>query len=349
MNELNNEIDGIVKIFNDNSSQIKTEEATKTALIMPFINALGYNVFNPIEVIPEFTADVGTKKNEKVDYAITKEQKIIILIECKSVDTDLGKQHASQLYRYFSVTESRFAILTNGLIYQFYSDIETPNKMDSKPFFTFSLLDFKRHDIVELQKFTKDAFALDKILTTASSLKYTNAVKSILEKELTEPSEEFVRFFAKKVFEGSLTKQVLDKFTNIVKQARKQFINEKIDDRFKSVISNEEQEPFLENNVVDDNGIDTTDEEIEGYNIIKAILRSTVDVKRVVMRDTKSYCGILLDDNNRKPLCRLHFNYSQKYIGIVSNKKEVRHEIENVDDIFNYTEQLINTALEYSK
>ncbi len=334
MNELNNKIDGIVKTFNDNSSQIKTEEATKNALIMPFIAALGYDVFNPVEVVPEFTADVGTKKNEKVDYAIKKEEKIIILIECKSVNTDLGKQHASQLYRYFSVTESRFAILTNGLIYQFYSDIETPNKMDSKPFFTFSLLDFKKHDIVELQKFTKDAFALDKILTTASSLKYTNAVKSILEKELTEPSEEFVRFFAKKVFEGSLTKQVLDKFTNIVKQARKQFINEKIDDRFKSVISNEEQEPLLENNVVVDNGIDTTDEEIEGYNIIKAILRSTVDVKRVVMRDSKSYCGILLDDNNRKPLCRLHFNYSQKYIGIISNKQQVKHIINDVNDIF---------------
>lgn len=349
MSELNNKIDAIVKTFNNTSSRIKTEEATKNALIMPFIAALGYNVFNPIEVIPEFTADVGTKKNEKVDYAITKEQKIIILIECKSVDTNLSKQHASQLYRYFSVTESRFAILTNGLIYQFYSDIETPNKMDSKPFFTFSMLDFKRHDIVELQKFTKDAFSLDKILTTASSLKYTNAVKSILEKELTEPSEEFVRFFAKKVFEGSLTKQVLDKFTNIVKQARKQFINEKIDDRFKSVINNEDQESFLENNVVDDNGIDTTDEEIEGYNIIKAILRSTVDVKRIVMRDTKSYCGILLDDNNRKPLCRLHFNRSKKYIGIISNKKEEKHEIENVDDIFNYTKQLINTALEYKK
>lgn len=325
MSELNNKIDGIVKTFNNSSSQIKTEEATKNALIMPFIAALGYDVFNPIEVVPEFTADVGTKKNEKVDYAIVKEEKIIILIECKSVDTDLGKQHASQLYRYFSVTESCFAILTNGLIYQFYSDIETPNKMDSKPFFTFSLLDFKKHDIVELQKFTKDAFALNKILTTASSLKYTNAVKSILEQELTEPSEEFVRFFASKVFEGRLTRQVLDKFTNIVKQARKQFINEKIDDRFKSVISNEEQESFLENNVVDDNGIDTTDEEIEGYNIIKAILRSTVDVKRVVMRDTKSYCGI------------------------ISNKQQVKHIINDVNDIFNYTEQLINTALEYKK
>lgn len=349
MSELNNKIDSIVKTFNNSSSQIKTEEATKNALIMPFIAALGYDVFNPIEVVPEFNADVGTKKNEKVDYAITKEEKIIILIECKSVDTNLDEQHASQLYRYFSVTESRFAILTNGLIYQFYSDIETPNKMDSKPFFTFSLLSFKKHDIVELQKFTKDAFALSKILTTASSLKYTNAVKSILEKELVDPSEEFVRFFAKKVFEGSLTKQVLDKFTNIVKQARKQFINEKIDDRFKSVISNEEQESLLENNVDDDNGIETTDEEIEGYNIIKAILRNTVDAKRVVMRDTKSYCGILLDDNNRKPLCRLHFNYSKIYIGIISNKKEVRHEIENVDDIFDYTEQLINTALEYKK
>ena len=334
---------------------IQTEEATKNAFIMPFISALGYDVFNPTEVIPEFTSDIGTKKGEKVDYAIKKDDDIIILIECKWSGADLHQDQASQLYRYFSTTEARFAILTNGITYEFYSDIDEPNKMDSRPFFTFNILGFQDHQINELKKFTKSAFSLDDILTTASTLKYTGAIKKILEEELSNPSEPFVRFFASKIFDGRLTKPVIEQFTRIVKEARKQFINEKINERLESALSandspKEEVSPEeIDESSEDSNGIITTEEEIESYNIIKAILRETTDVKRVAMRDTKSYCGILLDDNNRKPICRFHFNYSQKYLGILSQKKEERVSIECVDDIFKYAEQIKATVAEYEE
>ena len=334
---------------------IQTEEATKNAFIMPFISALGYDVFNPTEVIPEFTSDIGTKKGEKVDYAIKKDDDIIILIECKWSGADLHQDQASQLYRYFSTTEARFAILTNGITYEFYSDIDEPNKMDSRPFFTFNILGFQDHQINELKKFTKSAFSLDDILTTASTLKYTGAIKKILEEELSNPSEPFVRFFASKIFDGRLTKPVIEQFTRIVKEACKQFINEKINERLKSALSandssKEEVSPEeIDESSEDSNGIITTEEEIESYNIIKAILRETTDVKRVAMRDTKSYCGILLDDNNRKPICRFHFNYSQKYLGILSQKKEERVSIECVDDIFKYAEQIKATVAEYEE
>ena len=119
-------------------NHIQTEEATKNALVMPFISALGYNVFDPTEVTPELCADVGVKKGEKVDYAILREGKPIILFECKHHAADLGKVHASQLYRHFSVTEARFSVLTNGLVYGFYTDLEAPNKMDERPFFEFT-------------------------------------------------------------------------------------------------------------------------------------------------------------------------------------------------------------------
>jgi predicted type IV restriction endonuclease len=336
---------------------IQTEEATKNAFIMPFISALGYDVFNPTEVIPEFTADIGTKKGEKVDYAIKKDDEIIILIECKWSGADLHQDHASQLYRYFSATEARFAILTNGIDYEFYSDIDEPNKMDSKPFFTFNILEFQYHQISELKKFTKSAFSLEDILTTASTLKYTGAIKKILEAELAEPSEAFVRFFASQIFDGRLTKPVIEQFTDIVKEARKQFINEKINERLKSALSandtpkeanqKEQEEPPQEE--IDDDGIVTTEEEIEGYHVVKAILRETVDISRVVMRDTKSYCGILLDNNNRKPICRLRFNHSQKYLGVISQKNEEKVPIESVDDIYKYSEQLKASVLEYEQ
>ena len=121
---------------------VSTEEATKNAMIMPFIQLLGYDVFNPSEVTPELVADVGTKKGEKVDYAILRDGKPIMLFECKKAGGDLHINHASQLFRYFHVTEARFAVLTNGLTYRFFTDLEKPNKMDEKPFFEFNILDF---------------------------------------------------------------------------------------------------------------------------------------------------------------------------------------------------------------
>jgi hypothetical protein len=223
-------IDQIKEISNKIKQQksiINTEEATKNAFIMPFISALGYDVFNPFEVIPEFTDDIGTKKGEKVDYAIKKDDQVIMLFECKKSECDLDKEHKSQLYRYFSVTEARFAILTNGIEYQFFSDIDEQNKMDSKPFFEFNILEFDENEVEELKKFTKSTFSLEDILATASSLKYTNAIKKIFEQETEHPSEAFVKLFVSQIYDGRLTKLVIDKFSPIVKQAWKQFLTNK--------------------------------------------------------------------------------------------------------------------------
>nr|VFJ62260.1 MAG: hypothetical protein BECKFW1821C_GA0114237_100216 [Candidatus Kentron sp. FW] len=324
---------------------------------MPFLAVLGYDVFNPLEVIPEFTADIGIKKGEKVDYAIKKDGKVIMLVECKRAGDILDSEHALQLARYFSVTESRFGVLTNGMQYQFYADLEEPNRMDSRPFFEFNLMDFDEHHVKELKKFMKSAFSLEDILATANTLKYTRAIKRILEDELKEPSEDFVRFFVSHVYDGRATQAVIADFFGIVKEARKQFINEKINKRLKSALSAENEEsadanesPQKNEQVTDDDdGMETTVEEIEGYHIVKAILRQTVDVHRVVMRDTKSYCGVLLDDNNRKPICRLRFNSANKYLGLFSNKTEERVPIDNPDDIFKYADRIQAVIAEYDQ
>ena len=139
-----------VKQFSKRIDMLKgnlaTEEATKTALIMPFFNLLDYDVFNPIEFVPEFTADIGTKKGEKVDYAIMKDNNPVILIEAKGVNDDLTK-HDAQLFRYFTSTNAKFAILTNGIIYKFFTDLEEPNKMDEKPFLEVNLLDLNENKV----------------------------------------------------------------------------------------------------------------------------------------------------------------------------------------------------------
>ncbi|MER0203258.1 MAG: restriction endonuclease [Nitrosomonas sp.] len=333
------------------NAHIQTEEATKNAFVMPFISALGYDVFNPLEVVPEYTADIGQKKGEKVDYAIKKDDKIIILIECKWSGAALDVSHMSQLHRYFHVTEARFAILTNGINYQFYSDIDEPNKMDSKPFFEFNMLDFDDHQINELKKFAKSTFSLDDILNTASTLKYTRAIKKILEEELHAPSEPFVRLFASQSYDGRITQQVMEQFTVIVKNAINQFINERLNERLKSalVANNADAQPAQQQNTAsaETSDVVTTQEEIDAYNIVKAILREIIDVKRVHIRDAKSYCAILLDDNNRKPICRLHLDYKQKYLTLFENKNEMRVDIDSIDDIFKHADRLKAVIKEY--
>ena len=140
-------------------AHLKTEEATKNALVMPFIKALGYDVFNPQEVTPEFTADVGTKKGEKVDYAIRRDGEVIMLVEGKKAGTDLRDADMSQLYRYFSVTKARIAVLTNGVQYQFFTDLDEPNKMDSRPFLELDHVNLRDSALVEVRKLTKDSWA----------------------------------------------------------------------------------------------------------------------------------------------------------------------------------------------
>lgn len=340
---------------------IQTEEATKNAFIMPFIAALGYDVFNPLEVTPELNADIGLKKGEKVDYAILKDGKPIVLFECKHHAADLAKEHASQLYRYFSVTEARFAVLTNGVIYWFYTDLEAPNKMDSKPFFEFSMLDVRDQDLEELKKFTKSAFNLDAILTTASELKFTRAIKQVMIAEMQEPSEDFVRFFAGKVYTGKMTTAVREKFAQTTKRALRQFVTDQLNERLKAALGGGSpavvdtpppapEPPPVEAEADGKPAIVTTDEEREAFYIVRAILRESVDVKRVAMRDQQSYCGILLDDNNRRPICRLYFNGSKKYVGLFDTpeRKEERIALADLDALYGLATRIKATVSAYT-
>lgn len=336
---------------------IQTEEATKHALIMPFIAALGYNVFDPTEVTPELCADVGIKKGEKVDYAILRDGKPVILFECKHHSADLSKAHASQLYRYFGVTEARFGVLTNGILYWFYTDLEAPNKMDEKPFFEFNILDFKENAVEELKKFSKSSFDLEFILTTAAELKYTREIKRILIEQMQEPADEFIRFFASRVYGGKLTQSVREQFSQLTKQAFKQVVNEQINERLKSAlvtdantanaVSSDSATTAVGVTSEESSVSETTEEELDGYHIVRAILREVTLPKRIAMRDVQSYCGILLDDNNRKPICRLHFNTAQKYLSLFDTDKEERIPIEELDDLYKYAERLKATVTRY--
>lgn len=358
--EFNEKINALATKIKQQISAIETEEATKNAFVMPFIhNVLGYDVFDPSEVTPEFVCDVGTKKGEKIDYAIMKDNEVQILIECKKVGEPLNVNHASQLFRYFHVTNARISILTNGQIYKFFTDLDAPNKMDEKPFLEVDLLDIDDNILPELKKITKVSFDLESIINAAGELKYVSQIKKVIHAQFNNPEDDFVKFFASRVYDGMLTQKVRETFLNLTKKAASQYINDQVNERLKSAITgttvpaNIDQKP--ENKDSDEaeifreeKDIVTTQEEIEGYHIVKAIARAVIDAHRVAPRDTKSYFGVLIDDNNRKPLCRLHFNRAQKYIGLFDlEKNETRHPIKDVDDIYSYADILKATAALY--
>ena len=336
---------------------VPTEEATKNAFVMPFINLLGYNVFDPTEVVPEFTADVGTKQGEKVDYAIFKDNEVIMLIECKKYGTDLSDAHTTQLYRYFSVVHARIAVLTDGVVYRFYTDLEESNIMDTKPFLEFNMLDIQQQWVNELKRFTKSSFDLDATLTAASDLKYTKEIKQTMMEQLESPSEDFVRFFLSYVYSGVRTQTVVQQFTDIVRRALNQFLNEQINQRLQSAIERgeaseesvevEESDESIEEEV--ESRIETTDEELEGFYTVKSIVREVVGADRIGHRDTISYMSVVLDGSNRKPICRLHFNSDRKkYLGLFDgDRNHERIEIGSIDDIYEYAEQLKKTAQRY--
>lgn len=343
---------------------IQTEEATKNAFIMPFIQILGYDVFNPLEVVPEMDCDIAKKKGEKIDYAIMKDGAPIMLIECKHWKQDLNL-HDNQLKRYYVASKAKFGVLTNGIVYRFYADLIKENIMDDVPFLEINLEKIRETQIEEVKKFCKENFDLDNILSSANELKYMSEVKKVIRSEFAEPSPELVKLLTKRVYEGIVTQKVLDQFTDIVLRALKSHINDVMSEKLGIAIKATEAagapiqptptspEPKEEECLKEDDRqskINTTEEEMEGYYIVKSIVCEVIASERVTYRDSQSYFAIFADDNNRKPICRLHFNNSNnKRIGFVDeNRNELMEPIEKLDDIYKFKKQLTDAAKRFA-
>lgn len=342
-----------LKTFSQRANQlaegIQTEEATKMSMIVPFFQILGYDVFNPAEFCPEYTADVGIKKGEKVDYAILLDGIPQILIECKWCGQQLGK-HDSQLFRYFGTSSAKFAILTNGLEYRFYTDLDEANKMDLTPFLTIDIQSLKEPVIAELRKFCKDSFDKDNIFSTASELKYSNLIHMWLTEQAENVSDEFARVILGDIYDGLKTQKIIDKFKPIIKKSFNNYINDLVNKKISSALAPDESEQTEKEPepTPSKSKIVTTEEELQAFNIIRAILAEEVELSKVTYRDTESYFGILYDNNNRKPICRLNLDSRKKHIMIPDEKKNfTRYDIENIVSLYEYKAQIIAAAKIY--
>ena len=330
---------------------ISTEEATKTSLIMPFFSLLGYDIFNPLEFVPEFTADVGIKKGEKVDYAIILNGEPTILIEAKSVNEPLEK-HDSQLFRYFGTTKAKFAILTNGIDYKFYTDLEETNKMDTTPFLSINLTEIKDNDISELKKFEKSVFDIDNIINTASDLKYCGLIRQFLKGEFLQPTDDFIKFILSSgIYEGRIYANTIEKFRPIIKKSISGYINDVVNDKIKTALNSDDSDT-PEGEIIEEleetqesDGIVTTEEELQAFYIVKSILGGTVNLDRVSYKDTLSYFGINIDGKVTKWICRLYLKENVSYAIIPNGNENIKYGLEKVDDIYKLSDVLKKRAL----
>ncbi|MBS4464418.1 type I restriction endonuclease [Lactococcus petauri] len=325
---------------------ITNEEQTKNAFIMPFFQTLGYDVFNPLEFVPEFTADVGIKKGEKVDYAMVIDGEPQLLIECKSINEKLTN-HDSQLFRYFGTTTSKFGILTNGREYRFYTDLDEKNKMDKTPFLTIDVTKFKDNQFLEIAKFHKENFDISKITSSASELKYLNNLKEFLTNNIEEPSESFTTYLVSQIYDGRKTKNTIEEFTPIIKKGFNQFITERVNEKLSAALNTNvepktSQPEEIEVTNEQGDGIITTPEELEAFTVFKVTVNDLIDVNRLFYRDTKSYFGILIDDNSRKWIFRFYQKATKNLIEI---RDQGTYEIDNPLDIANYKDK-IKVAIE---
>lgn len=346
----------------DVKDTLETEEATKMSLVVPMLVALGYDVFNPDEVCPEYVADVGIKKGEKVDYAILENGSPKILIECKAVTEDLDK-HGSQLFRYFATSSAKFGLLTNGIVYRFYTDLYEVNKMDSRPFLEVNLLDLQDSSVTEMKKFCKSVFDETTIISRAEELMYSNYIKTEFLRNLEDPSDDFVRFVLNGIYDGSKTQKVVDKFKPLVKTTFKRLVDEMVARRLTNALESgmeskdEDPEVVTEDatatDETNDNGIVTTEQEMETFYIIRGMLAGVVPVSDITFRDAKSYFAVLYKDNNRYPICRINLDKKQWYLMIPdavqssSVKSFTRYDISNLDELYKFRDQLISTVKSY--
>lgn len=340
--------------------QLQTEEATKMSLVIPFFQCLGYDVFNPLEFVPEYIADVCTKKGEKVDYAIMIDGQPKIIVEAKMIGMPLDK-FGNQLTRYFSCTDSKFGILTDGVEYRFFTDIDEPNKMDRTPFFTFRITDLRQSDITEIEKFQKSTFNANEVFVAAEDLKYTSAIESFVKTQFATPNDDFVKYLISKVYNGKRVQSAIYKFKPIVKKSLNQLIEELVNERLTQALTREKpavetSTPPEQKNTPVDSRIETTQEEIDAYDIVKSMLKTILPADKISYNDTVYYFSINFGEKRTDWICRLVLKDKVKYIVIPSNDADARkhnigygkrYELENVNSLYNLADLIKESAKKF--
>ena len=300
---------------------IRGEEATKQSLILPFFTSLGYDIYDPTEVKPEYISDAATKKSgqfEKVDYAICLNNSVVILVEAKAVN-EKASNHDGQLRKYFSWTKTaKVGIVTNGTEYRFFTDLRDENLMDAEPFLSFNILNYTTKDIDNLKFFHRDNFDPTAITIHAEDIVYTESITKLVSDLLRNPSEEFISLLlrAAKPTDSKITSKLIEKFKPIVKKSIQNSLLDLMTRSLSQEIQAEPEvystetllDPQSESIDTSESKIITTPEELEAFTKIQSFCKSEIKYK-----DTASYFSIHLG-NSTWWFARLYFSSKKKSI-----------------------------------
>jgi predicted type IV restriction endonuclease len=365
--ELVEKLMGLKTKIEKTREHVKTEQAAKTAFVLPFLQILGYDIFNPSEVIPEHTADWAEKKGEKVDYAIKIDGKIEMLIECKALDDKLDVSKASQLGRYFSsITDADIGVLTNGITYKFYTDLDKKNVMDKKPFLTFDFDNPNEELIPRLDMFTKEKISGTEGREEIEKLRNYSAALQVIKNEYKNPSEGWARFVIGEVgyikrasrdtveeFQGHL-KKIVDHQNRAYLKARFDKLQgqDKAMDESPALDDSKSDTPAIPS-IASDMGFNNTFgmlEEIQGLAVVKSILYGVsddYDSSKISLMDWKGFCNVIYDKKRNDVVVRMYFNRADKgklYIEIPGNDDLGKKQISNVQEMNDHREQIIESA-----
>lgn len=315
-----------------------TEEATKNALIMPFFAMLGYDVFDTDEFMPEFVCDVGTKKGEKVDYALLKDGEPIILIEAKRAGMKLQKQQQGQLYRYFTVNHCRLAILTNGVTYQVFSDINTPNIMDDDPFLSFNLLeDDPAIYMSAVKQFSKEKLDVKNILSKAVFQKYEKVVIKTLKQDLLSPSDEIVKYFLSRpeIKTGNrITSQMIEKHREITQKAMQKVFGAVIKDEPTS--QNSKSKPTENSEVIAETPPKQEEQSPQQDLTSVELVKITLKEYRLQEEDTPGFFRLHIYNSNNQKLGIVKILKPDMNIQFKIPGNPTMYDINSIDEIKNY-------------
>ncbi len=296
-----------------------TEETTKQALILPFLDILGFNAYDPQKVKAEYGADFpGVKVGERVDYALFCQGVPVMFIEAKGCKEKMDN-HCPQLSRYFNSTpEVTISAITNGIEWRFFTDLNEKNIMDSTPFLRIMMDDIKDSDAEQLFRFRHDKFKPEALRTLAEESVYISAFVKVVSTSLREVDHEFVRYVAGRANIGrQLNQRFIETITPLVRQAVERSVSEMVVSGLSSRTSIPELESpadVTDNNVIDERA-DIVDAEnpniVTTYNeriLFEKICSIIGPAYELQAKDTESYYSILFQGKTN----RWHLRYYDK-------------------------------------
>lgn len=324
-----NDIRARIEKFGDD---LDNEEITKDVLIRPMIQALGYDSSDPTQIKAEFSVTLPKGGRGRADYVIFHNGQPAIVMECKALGVPLDQKIQQQMLQYARALGAFAGIVTDGDTYLCFANVDDEDKIDSRCYHAMDLTDPQNDDEQALQLLSKARLFPKQLREQAAALMSVLDQEDLLSEVLNDPvlSQEIFRLGG---IEDS-TQRDEESAATI------DSLREMIERAVERVAGGDLEVPKVV----------TTNEELDAHLLCKGMLHGVIEPHRVHFRDSKTYASVLIDDNNRKQICRLHFNGRQKYLGTFdADRQETRHAIEDIDDLLKFARAIRSTARRYAE